>query len=79
MPRCPPRINPSTKQNEMAIYAQCSDLASRDLRWAPRHPGTDAPFNLITPPSGISAPVLAAQYSETFHSEAIAALPTFED
>ena len=63
----------------MAIYAQCSDLASRDLRWAPRHPGTDAPFNLITPPSGISAPVLAAQYSETFHSEAIAKLPTFED
>ena len=63
----------------MAIYAQCSDLASRDLRWAPRHPGTDAPFNLITPPSGISAPVLAAQYSETFHDDAIRALPTFED
>jgi hypothetical protein len=63
----------------MAIYAQCSNLDNRQLRWAPRHPGTNAPFDLITPPYGISAAVLASQYSETFHSEAIAKLPTFED
>ena len=47
----------------MAIYARCCDLATREIRWAPRKPGTDAPYTNITPPSGISAVVISAQYA----------------
>jgi hypothetical protein len=60
--------------------AMCSDLATRQTRWISR---ADQLKNGSRPSQfihwGLPASVLAAQYAETHHDEAIAKLPTFED
>ena len=60
--------------------AQCSDLATRQIRWISRH---DQLNNGSRPSQfihwGLPASVLAAQYAETHAAEALARLPQWED
>lgn len=60
--------------------AMCSDLQTRQIKWISR---ADQLKNGSRPAHcihwGLPATVLAAQYAETHHDEAIAALPNFED
>jgi hypothetical protein len=59
--------------------AACSDLATRQIKWISRE---DQLKNGSRPSQfihwGLPASVLAAQYAEVHHDEAIAKLPTFE-
>jgi hypothetical protein len=59
--------------------AACSDLATRQIKWISR---ADQLKNGSRPSQfihwGLPASVLAAQYAEVHHDEAIAKLPTFE-
>ncbi len=58
--------------------AQCSDLATRQIRWISRH---DQLNNGSRPSAyihwGLPASVIAAQYAETHAAEALAKIPTF--
>jgi hypothetical protein len=60
--------------------AMCSDLQTRQIKWISRADqlknGDGRQSQFIH--WGLPATVLAAQYAETHHDEAIAALPTFE-
>jgi hypothetical protein len=59
-------------------FSPATRLTDRETIWiAYRNDGTQ--FNRLTPPWGTTAAVWSAQFAETYHDEAIARLPQWED
>jgi len=60
------------------ILSMSSDLQTRRIVWTGRR-NDDAPMgSRLQPQLGVSAFAIAGQFAETFHEEAVAAIPSFE-
>ena len=60
------------------ILSMSSDLQTRQIVWTGRG-NDDSPMgSRLQPQLGISAFAIAGQFAETFHDEAVAAIPCFE-
>ena len=62
----------------MAIFSQCSDLTTREIRWVPRKTDTSPQSVFAGQIQAHEGWWFAGCYADRYHDEAIAALPTFE-